>query len=37
MRVSEGLSEVDRLQAALLESETLRDAFSRQVCVNPKP
>jgi hypothetical protein len=33
MRVSEGLSEIDRLQAALLESEILRDAFSRQVNV----
>ena len=33
MRVSEGLSEIDRLQAALLEVEIRRDAFSRQVNV----
>ena len=33
LRVSEGLSEIDRLQAALLEVEIRRDAFSRQVNV----
>jgi hypothetical protein len=31
VRVSAGMTEVDRLQAALLESETTRDALARQV------